>query len=170
MVAFLCSCTGPASTYEEGKYTIDLDGRLPKVGDFYYLTLDRNRYQTIHRLEGKLIPLSDNKAKYPQRVIWESSLFWWFEPGDTAVTIVRRNVNDSGFWVNVDTLHFVTPDSMMVPTVNGASYTDDDGNFSGVIAPTLDMVGDTMTLRVVWTSRWYESDTVHSALTKIILQ
>ena len=60
----------------------------------------------------------------------------------------------------VDSQTVVAPDSMVVPTVNEWSYTDKNGEFSSMIAPTLWMEGDTMTIEAMWTSRWYQTDTI----------
>jgi hypothetical protein len=66
----------------------------------------------------------------------------------------------NGRWVVVDTQTVVAPDSMVVPTVNEWSYTDKKGEFSSVIAPTVWMVGDTITIKATWTSKWYQTDTI----------
>jgi len=158
----------PAPDFQERNYNITLDGRLPAEDGYYHLRLDRFNYQTLHRLQGQLTA-TNGRADYPQMVHWESSHYWWYEQGDTAVTVIRRNVNDDGYWVNVDTLHWTAPDSLLVPTVNPSSYTDDTGEFSGMIGPVIDMLGDTMTVRATWYSKWYESDTV-STFIQIILE
>lgn len=170
ILALLVGCTHPNSpVFEENKYNISLTGRLPQDNNgIYHLTLSRATYQTIHRLEGELTP-AEGKMDVEQRVYWESSHYWWFMPGDTVVTVIRRNVNDDGYWVEVDTLHWTAPDSLLVPTTNQTSYTTPDGKFSGVIAPTIDMLGDTMTIKCQWYSKWYDSDTV-STFIKICLE
>lgn len=168
----IVGCTSPNSpNFVENQYHIRLSGRLPQdINGIYHLILNRNTYQTIHRLEGQLIPDTENlKLEQEQRVYWESSHYWWFSPGDTTVTIIRRNVNDDGYWVNVDTLHWTSPDSLLVPTINPTSYTTLDGKFSGAIAPTIDMLGDTITIKCKWYSKWYNSDTI-STFIKICLE
>lgn len=170
LLLLVVGCSYPsAPDFVEDKYSISLTGRLPvDPNGYYHLVLSRATYQTIHRLEGELLP-DDGKMDREQKVHWESSHYWWFMPGDTVVTVIRRNVNDAGQWVEVDTLHWTAPDSLLVPTTNSTSFTSTDGKFSGVIAPTIDMLGDTMTIKCRWYSQWYPSDTV-STFIKIILE
>lgn len=170
LTILLASCTyPPAPDFQEDRYTIELDGRLPQDADgYYHLTLDRVNYQTLHRLTGQLTAI-DAAGDYPQKVHWESSHEWYYEQGDTAVTVIRRNVNDDGFWVNVDTLYWTVPEALVVPTVNPSSYTDETGAFSGMTGPVIDMLGDTMTVRATWYSKWYESDTTNTFI-QIILE
>jgi len=103
-----------------------------------------------------------NPPRQEQRVTWESSHVWTFEPGDTIITIYRRNVDFNGQWVVVDTATIVAPTTMIVPTVNAASYTTTSGELNTMIGPVLSMLGDTMTVRATWTSRWYVTDTVRA--------
>ena len=170
LLLLVVGCSQPnAPDFWESKYNISLTGRLPQdAAGFYHLTLSRTTYQTTHRLSGELTPVQ-GMMNGEQRINWESSHYWWFMPGDTAVTVIRRNVNDQGQWVNVDTLHWTSPDSLLVPTTNPVSYTTSDGKFSGMIAPTIDMLGDTMTIKCRWYSQWYPSDTV-STFIRICLE
>jgi hypothetical protein len=158
---FIVGCTTNPVWVEPDNYEMALDGRLQKKngGQVYDLTLLRDRVQTIHRISGSL--LSDGDVPYmEQKIQFESSHYWSFSQGDTIITIYRRNVDMNGRWVVVDTQTVVAPDSMVVPTVNEWSYTDKKGEFSSVIAPTVWMVGDTITIKATWTSKWYQTDTI----------
>ena len=169
-VFVLCSCDSNPVWIEPSEYTLTLDGRLPKDQDgFYHLTLLRDRWQTVHRVSGSLL-LKGMVQIQPQKIHWESSHTWQFNPGDTVITIYRRNVDINGRWVIVDTQTVVAPDTMSVPTVNSASYSDGrTGEINTMIGPVLGMVGDTMTVKCWWTSSWYSTDTV-SQFIKIILE
>lgn len=164
------SCSNPTSSYVEYNYSIALDGNSPTdANGLYHLTLSRTTYQTTHRIFGKLTNISGANIQMPvQPVHFESSHFWWYAPGDTVLTIFRRNVDNNGQWVIIDTAYFVSPDSLSVPTTNPMSYTDEDGHFSNMIAPTIDMLGDTLTILGRWYSKWYKSDTVYTTI-KIVL-
>ncbi len=155
---------------EPSEYTITLDGRLPKDQDgIYHLTLLRDRWQTVHRISGSLL-LKGMVQIQPQKIHWESSHSWEFNPGDTVITIYRRNVDMNGRWVIVDTQTVVAPDTMSVPTVNSSSYSDGKtGEINTMVGPVLGMLGDTMTVRCWWTSSWYSTDTV-SQFIKIVLE
>jgi hypothetical protein len=89
-------------------------------------------------------------------------------PGDTVITIYRRTIDANGRWVVLDTATFQAPSELVVPTVNGASYTDSRGEFSTMIGPVLSMLGDTMTVTATWTSTWYQTDTIRSSV-RIVL-
>ena len=165
----LCSCQTNPVWNEPDDYTITLDGRLLKdQNGLYHLTLLRDRWQTVHRISGSIL-LKGMVQIQPQKVLWESSHFWEFVPGDTVITIYRRNVDLNGKWVIVDTQTVVAPDTMSVPTINPSSYSDGrTGEINTMIGPVLGMVGDTMVIRCWWTSEWYNTDTV-SQFMKIVL-
>lgn len=165
----LCGCENNPTWVEPDNYTITLDGRLPRdAGGYYHLTLLRDRWQTVHRITGSL--LLDGKVQMqPQEIHWESSHSWKFNPGDTVITIYRRNVDQNGRWVVIDTQTVVSPDTLIVPTVNPTCYSNSNtGEINTMIGPVLSMIGDTMTVRCWWTSHWYSTDTV-SQFVKIIL-
>lgn len=169
-IFILCSCQTNPVWNEPDDYTITLDGRLPKdQNGFYHLTLLRDRWQTVHRITGSIL-LNGMVQIQPQKIHWESSHSWEFAPGDTLITIYRRNVDLNGRWVIVDTQTIVAPDTMSVPTINPTSYSDSrTGEINTMIGPVLGMVGDTMTVRCWWTSGWYNTDTVYQFI-KIVLE
>lgn len=169
-IFFLYGCQTNPVWNEPDDYTISLDGRLPKdQNGLYHLKLLRDRWQTVHRISGSLL-LKGMVQIQPQKVNWESSHFWQFIPGDTVITIYRRNVDLNGRWVIVDTQTVISPDTMSVPTINPTSYSDSrTGEINAMIGPVLGMMGDTMTVRCWWTSGWYNTDTV-SQFIKIVLE
>lgn len=151
-------------------YTPHIDARLTRDGSgFYHLVLNREKYQTVHRVSGSLLDAYGKPPSISQKVHWESSHSWSFMPGDTVVTIYRRNVDHNGRWVVVDTQIVRAPAEMIVPTVNPTSYSDSDGEINTMIGPVLSMLGDTMTITCRWWDEWYQSDT-NSASVSIILE
>lgn len=163
-----CSTTDP--WVEPDSYLLTLDGRLEQDSSgYYHLPLLRDRYQTVHRITGSLLDTLGNPPYQEQRVTWESSHVWLFSPGDTVITIYRRNIDVWGRWVVVDTATFIAPATMEVPTVNPASYTTSTGELNTMIGPVLDMLGDTMTVQATWTSPWYTTDTIRTAV-RIVLE
>ena len=166
----LGSCSSTEPWVEPDDYRITLDGRLSQDADgFYHLRLLRDRFQTVHRLTGEIIDSKGQPPYQPLKIAWESSHVWYYTPGDTVITIYRRNVNAQGRWVVIDTATVLAPDSLVVPTVNPASYSDASGEIYTMIGPVLPMFGDTMTISAAWTSTWYTTDTVR-ALVRIILE
>lgn len=164
------SCTRETAWNEPDDYLLTLDGRLPRdSAGFYHLKLLRDRYQTTHRITGSLL---NSKGKVPyqeQKIAWESSHTWIFNPGDTVVKIYRRKVDMFGKWTILDSSRFVAPTTFIVPTVNPASYSSSTGEINTMIGPVLSMLGDTMTIQALWTSQWYATDTIRTSV-RIVLE
>lgn len=170
VVSLTSSCSTTEPWVEPDSYLLTLDGRLEQDSSgYYHLPLLRDRYQTVHRITGSLLDTLGNPPYQEQRITWESSHVWLFSPGDTVITIYRRNVDVWGRWVVVDTATFVAPATMEIPTVNAASYTTSTGELNTMIGPVLDMLGDTMTVQATWTSPWYTTDTIRTAV-QIVLE
>jgi hypothetical protein len=164
VVLLLGGCSATEPWVEPDDYIISLDGRTTRDSNgIFHLKLMRDRYQTVHRITGTLLDTAGKAPYQPQKVWWESSHVWYFTPGDTVITIYRRNVNDQGQWVIADTAAFVASDSMAVPTVNPSSYSDGKGEINTMIGP-IPMLGDTMTIQCMWTSQWYKTDTVRAVI------
>lgn len=169
MASCMVGCRGTEPWVEPDNYVLTLDGRLQQDADgYYHLPLLRDRYQTVHRITGSLLDTNGNPPYQEQKIWWESSHQWVFAPGDTVITIYRRNVDAFGRWVVIDTAVFIAPAEMVVPTVNPATYTTSTGELNTMIGPVLDMLGDTMTVTAMWTSQWYQTDTIRAAV-KIVL-
>ena len=125
-------------------YVFDIDPRLPIDNNgYYHLTLNRSSWQTLHRISGRATDSNGHPAFY-YWVEWESNLYWYL--GDTLGYIINRNLNDSGYYVNTDTSYIIGFNGMEVPTSNGISYSNSNGEINNMIAPVLSMVGDTMRL------------------------
>ena len=110
---------------------------------YYHLTLNRSSWQTIHRISGHVTDKNGNPAFY-YWVEWESNLYWYL--GDTLGYIVNRYLNDSGVYVSIDTSYIIGFNGMEVPTSNGISYSNSNGEINNMIAPIRSMIGDTMRL------------------------
>jgi len=126
-------------------YTIEIDARLPvDANGYYHLTLERNNWQTIHRVSGHVYD-SDGFAIENFWVEWDSNLLWYL--GDTLGYIVNQYLNDSGVYVSVDTSYIIGFDGFEVPTSNSLSYSNSSGEINNMIAPVKIMQGDTMRLK-----------------------
>ena len=167
IVLSACSGTDP---YVPMRHRITLEPELAQDSNaFYLLTLMRDRFQTVQRIHGTVVREDGLRLQQEQKIWWESSHSWSFTKGDTIMKIIRRNVNDQGQWVNIDTSIIQAPTDMTVPTVNPTSYTRLDGEVNTMIGPVLPMLGDTMTIIARWYDPWYESDTTQAAM-RIILR
>jgi len=167
--AVIAGC-GTSDPYVPTTHRVLLQPQLERdASGHYLLTMLRDRFQTVQRIRGTVTRDDGQPLSQEQKIWWESSHTWTFVRGDTIMRIIRRNVNDQGYWVNVDTSIIQAPMDMTVPTVNPTSYTRLDGEVNTMIGPVLPMLGDTMTIVARWYDPWYSSDTT-SDVVRIILR
>lgn len=122
---------------------------LPKDSNGYYHLVINNPYSTqqTHRVVGRFL-VNNKPAQYPHKIEWESNLFWSIQRGDTIATISETYINYfTGQFTIVKLPPFIALKSELVPTTNIASYTSKDGEFSNMIGPIKEMIGDTMVLK-----------------------
>ena len=149
----LTSCESPTSSKEFADLTFDM--RLTQdTNGYYHLTLDRNKWQTLHRVSGSIV--KDGYGVENFRVEWESDLYWII--GDTLGYIVSRGLNMNLQYVNYDTTYLTQFNGLEVPTTNIVSLSNSSGEFNNMIAPVRSMIGDTMRLK----ADWYEDYTTFS--------
>lgn len=124
---------------------------------FYELVLDRTTNQTIQRITGTLTregrALEDvSSGKQAKKVSFTSNLYWWLLEGETVANITYTYINEfTGELTYVNLPPLVNWKDVLVPTVNGDSYTQEEsGIFNTVIAPIQEMVGDTLHLVVTY--------------------
>ena len=145
------SCENLNEDENDESYTIEIDAMLPvDANGYYHLTLERNNWQTIHRVSGHVS--SDGYAVENFWVEWDSNLLWYL--GDTLGYIVNQYLNNNGVYVSVDTSYIIGFNGMEVPTSNTISYSNRYGEINNMIAPVRSMIGDTLVL----TANWYNSD------------
>ena len=143
----LIGCGNPLSS--ENDVFIDWDMRLPiDENGYYHLTLDTEKWQTIHRVSGSVTDGIDVVDLYKGN--WKSNLYWYL--GDTLGYVVKRDLTDDLEYVSYDTVYVTGFNGMEVPTSNMASYSNSDGEINNMIAPIKTMKGDTLRL-----TAYYES-------------
>ena len=151
LISFLLiSCESPTSSDEFADLSFDM--RLSKDSNgYYHLKLDRNNWQTLHRVTGSIV--QDGYGVENFRVEWESDMYWLI--GDTLGYVVSRGLNMNLQYVNYDTTYLTQFNGLEVPTSNMVSLSNSSGEFSNMIAPVKSMIGDTMRL----TADWFDSYT-----------
>ena len=133
----------------DNHHELSFDLKLTEDGrGYHHLTLDRNNWQTLHRVTGSIRDEGFGVENF--WVEWESNLYWYI--GDTLGYVVKRNFNDEGMYVAYDTTYLTQFSGMEVATSNMISYSNSKGEINNMIAPVRSMVGDTMKL----TARWYD--------------
>ena len=130
---------------------IQMDTNLEQDSNgFYHLTLNRSKFQTLHRLRGKV----EDKYGNGLDVVpfdWESNLFWVLN--DTLGKIIRRNFNDKGMYVSVDTSYMIGFEGHIVPSLNCCSYSNSYGEVNVMIGLFQQAIGDTMIVNYSFINR-----------------
>jgi len=145
LLFLISSCS---NDLEPVDWTLSFDTQLTKDSNgYYHLTVDRNNWQTLHRVTGQVETI-DGVPIENFWVEWESNLYWYL--GDTLGYIVNRYFNSLGTYVTVDTSYIIGFNGMEVPTTNQISYSNGTGEINNMIAPVKSMVGDTMVLKASW--------------------
>ena len=141
---FFISCEDNTYNYQ---YDITFDMRLNEDDNgYYHLTVDRNTWQTLHRVTGSVTSMNNSVENF--WVEWESNLYWYI--GDTLGYVVSRGLTDELVYVNYDTNYVTWFNGYEVPTSNQISYSNSNGVFHNMIAPVKSMIGDTMKLSTYW--------------------
>ena len=144
----LISCENVLTSADSNTEKLFFDMRLPVDGNgYYHLTINRNTWQTLHRVSGNVVTEDGNPIEFFW-VEWESDLYWYL--GDTLGYIINRHLSDSGVYVSVDTSYMIGFNGMEVPTSNMISYSNSHGEVNNMIAPVRSMIGDTLTLTAIW--------------------
>jgi hypothetical protein len=121
--------------------------RLPEdVNGYYHLKLNRNKWQTLHRISGSI--REDEFGLENFWIDWESNLYWYI--GDTLGYVVKRGLDTNLNYVSYDTVYVTGFNGEEVPTTNKTSFSNSRGEINNMIAPVQTMVGDTMKLTANW--------------------
>ena len=154
-------------------YSIKIDSVLNSSGTksllfdangYYHLKLDVRQNQTLSRVTGKV--LVNGKEPYPpEKIDWESNLYWWLKKGDTVAYITKAYVNYfTGQYTIVNLPPLIASKDELVATSNFASYSGKGGEINNMIAPIYRMKGDTLVLKAMHT---FSNQIVY---TKIVLE
>ena len=144
---------------EEDKTSIYvyINPRLPQdENGFFHLTLNRNKWQTIHRFSGLVTDEDDNPLDVV-RFEWSSNLYWVL--GDTLGYIIKRGLTDEMVYVNYDTIPITGFEGHIVPTINPACYSNSKGEFSQMSGFVRNMVGDTAEISITYGLREVSEET-----------
>jgi hypothetical protein len=170
---FIIGCSKDEDITPIEKYSLTIDSVLTRNGN-QSLPIDQNGYYHLkiitlgssqsHRVIGKL--LVNGKEPYPpQRVEWESNLYWWLRKGDTTAYITKSYVNYfTGQFTVVNLPPMIVSKDELVTTTNSISYSGKDGIINNMIAPIMDMAGDTLVLKAK------HSISKQTIFTKIVLE
>jgi hypothetical protein len=131
---------------------------------FYHLKLDSTKNQTLSRVTGTIL-LNGKEPIPPEKVDWESNLYWSIKSGDTVAIITKSYINYfTGQFTIINLPPLIASKDELVPTSNFASYSGKGGQINNMIAPIYKMKGDTLILKTT------HSVSKQIVFTKIVLE
>ena len=151
MVFISCEDLIPNDDNDKKSIYVYINPRLPQDDNgYYHLTLNRNKWQTIHRFSGLVTDEDDNPLDVV-RFEWSSNLYWVL--GDTLGYIIKRGLTDEMVYVNYDTIPITGFEGHIVPTINSVSYSNSKGEFNQMSGFVRNMVGDTAEIEISYGTR-----------------
>ena len=160
LLILFSSCTKDEVIVPQKEYTFTIDSVLTQTGlrslpkdqnGLYHLKITTVGSSQSHRVVGKIL-VNDNEPFPPERVNFESNLYWWLRQGDTTATITQAYINYfTGQYTIINLPPMIANKDELVPTTNGSSYSGTKGEVNTVIAPIREMIGDTMVLKAIHT-------------------
>jgi hypothetical protein len=174
IIFFLAGCSKEEDMILSKKdYSIKIDSVLNSNGTrsilydangYYHLKLDATKNQTLSRVTGTIL-LNGKEPYTPEKVDWESNLYWWLKKGDTVAYITKSYVNYfTGQYTIINLPPLISSKDELVPTSNFASYSGKGGEINNMIAPIYKMKGDTLILKTT------HSLSKQNVFTKIVLE
>ena len=156
LLILLSACSKEDEFIPQKEYTFTIDSVLTQNGlrslpkdqnGLYHLKITSIGTPQSHRVTGRI--LVNNKEPFPpEKVSFESNLFWWLRRGDVTATITQAYVNYfTGQFTIVNLPPLIANKDELVPTTNSASYSGTKGEVNTIIAPIRDMIGDTLVLK-----------------------
>jgi hypothetical protein len=156
IICVFAGCSKEDMLFSKKTYSLTIDSVLNSTGTrsvlfdnngYYHLKLDPTKNQTLSRVTGKI--LADGKEPYPpEKVDWESNLYWSLKRGDTVAIITKSYINYfTGLYTIVSLPPLIASKDELVATSNFASYSGKGGEINNMIAPIYKMKGDTLILK-----------------------
>ena len=156
LLILFSACTKEDEYIPQKEYIFTIDSVLTRDGlrslpkdqnGLYHLKITTIGTPQSHRVTGRIL-VNGKEPFPPEKISFESNLFWWLRRGDTIATITEAYVNYfTGQFTIVKLPPLVTNKDELVPTTNFASYSGTKGEVNTIIAPIREMIGDTLVLK-----------------------
>ena len=156
LLILFSACTKDDEYIPQKEYTFTIDSVLTQNGlrslpkdqnGLYHLKITSIGTPQSHRVTGRIL-VNGKEPFPPEKISFESNLFWWLRRGDTVATITQAYVNYfTGQFTIVKLPPLVSNKDELVPTTNFASYSGTNGEVNTIIAPIREMIGDTLVLK-----------------------
>ena len=149
------------------KYTLSIDSVLMQDGK-RSLPKDKNGFYHLvllpYRVTGRVL-MNGYEPIAPQKISWESNLFWYIKAGDVVTYVTKTYLNYyTGQYTIVELPPLVSMQNEIVPTINGSSYSGKNGVMNTIIAPVGQMKGDTLVIKAS------NYETKLNTYTKVVLE
>ena len=156
LLILFSACTKEDEYIPQKEYTFTIDSVLTQNGlrslpkdqnGLYHLKITSIGTPQSHRVTGRIL-VNGKEPFPPEKISFESNLFWWLRRGDTIATITQAQVNYfTGQFTIVKLPPLVSNKDELVPTTNFTSYSGTKGEVNTIIAPIREMIGDTLVLK-----------------------
>ena len=123
---------------------------------FYHLEIDTSVWQTLHRISGGVY--RNGESVDVIKFGWYSSHHWIIGV-EFGYVIANNGLTDDMTYVGYDTTYITWFTGWEVPIVNGASYSNSDGEVNTMMAPIKTMVGDTAAIQYSFYDDWRGEET-----------
>lgn len=157
LLILFAACTKKEDDYIAKKqYSFTIDSVLTQNGKqslpkdqngLYHLKITSVGTPQSHRVTGRVL-VNGKEPFPPEKISFESNLFWWLRQGDTTAIITQSYVN---YFTNQFTIinlpSMIASKDELVPTTNSSSYSGTNGEVNTIIAPIREMIGDTLLLK-----------------------
>jgi hypothetical protein len=157
LLILFAACTKKEDDYIAKKqYSFTIDSVLTQNGKqslpkdqngLYQLKITSVGTPQSHRVTGRVL-VNGKEPFPPEKISFESNLFWWLRQGDTTAIITQSYVN---YFTNQFTIinlpSMIASKDELVPTTNSSSYSGTNGEVNTIIAPIREMIGDTLVLK-----------------------
>lgn len=156
LLILFSACTKEDDYIPQKEYSFTIDSVLTQNGKLslpkdqnglYHLKITSIGTPQSHRVTGRFL-VNGREPFPPEKISFESNLFWWLRQGDTTAIITQSYVN---YFTNQFTIinlpSMIASKDELVPTTNSSSYSGTKGEVNTIIAPIREMIGDTLVLK-----------------------
>jgi hypothetical protein len=173
LLILFSACTKDEEYIPQKEYTFTIDSVLTQNGlrslpkdqnGLYHLKITSIGTPQSHRVTGRVL-VNGKEPFPPEKISFESNLFWWLRQGDTTAIITQSYINYfTGQFTIVNLPSMIASKDELVPTTNSSSYSGTNGEVNTIIAPIREMIGDTLVLK----ASHYKTNKI--IYTKIVLE
>jgi hypothetical protein len=173
LLILFSACTKDDEYIPQKEYSFTIDSVLTQNGKqslpkdqngLYHLKITSIGTPQSHRVTGRVL-VNGKEPLPPEKISFESNLFWWLRQGDTTAVITQSYINYfTGQFTIVNLPSMIASKDELVATTNSSSYSGTKGEVNTIIAPIREMIGDTLVLK----ASHYTSNKI--IYTKIVLE